>query len=130
MAHYFDSSALAKLVVDEPQTQALLEWLTVEARVVISCDLSRTELMRTVRRAAPDRLVRAREVLDSVTLLSVTAAIFDAAGRLDPVELRSLDAIHVAAALDLGDELQGIVTYDDRQAAAAAANGIPVLRPS
>jgi hypothetical protein len=58
----------------------------------VSIDLARTELMRAIRRSTLDRLVRAREVLDSLILLGVTTSIFDAAGRLDPLVLRTLDA--------------------------------------
>ena len=94
-----------------------------------ACDLSRTELMRAVRRVVPDRAVRARDVLDSLTLVEVTAAVFEEAGRLDPSALRSLDAIRLAAALDLGDDLEGVVTYDDRLAGAAIANGVAVVTP-
>ena len=86
--------------------------------------------MRAVRRAAPDRLVQARGVLDSVTLLEVTPHIFDEAGRLDPSILRTLDAVHLAAALDLGDDLEALVTYDDRLAEAAVASGIEVIAPA
>jgi predicted nucleic acid-binding protein len=85
--------------------------------------------MRVVRRAVPDRVLQAREVLDAVTLVQVTSAVFESAGRLDPVELRSLDAIHLAAALDLGDDLDGLVTYDDRLADAAVSNGVAVVAP-
>lgn len=68
-------------------------------------------------------------MLDAVTLTEVTTALFEAAGRLDPEILRTLDAIHVAAALDLGDDLEGMVTYDERLAKAAEANGISVTSP-
>lgn len=129
MAYYVDNSALTKLVVAEAETAALRTWLAEENRNLVSCDLTRTELLRAVRRAAPDRVVRAREVLDSVTLLDVTTDIFEDAGRLDPTVLRSLDAVHLAAALDLGDELDGIVTYDSRLSEAARANGIAVVSP-
>lgn len=126
MAHYLDTSALVKLVVSENETAALRAWLGTAERVPVSCDLARTELLRATRRAAPDRLVQARAVLDSVTLIEVTTSIFEEAGRLDPTVLRSLDAVHLAAALSLGDDLEAIVTYDDRLAQAARANGIPV----
>jgi uncharacterized protein len=129
VAHYLDTSALTKLVVAEAETAALRTWLADVERDPVSCDLARTELMRAVRRAAPDRVVRAREVLDAVSLLEVTTATFEAAGRLDPTILRSLDAIHLAAALDLGDDLDGIVTYDDRLAEAAKVNGVAVVTP-
>jgi len=77
----------------------------------------------------PDRALRAREVLDAVTLLQVTPAVFEDAGRLEPSGPRSLDAIHLASALDLGDNLEGLVTYDDRLAEAAVSNGVAVLAP-
>lgn len=73
---------------------------------------------------------RAREVLDSVTLIETTTEIFEDAGLLDPTILRTLDAVHIAAALVLGDDLEGMVTYDDRMAEAARANGIAVVAPA
>jgi predicted nucleic acid-binding protein len=128
VAHYLDTSALTKLVVAETESKALRAWLKV-GREPVACDLARTELIRAVRRAAPDRLLQARAVLDSLTLVEVTPAIFEQASRLDPPALRSLHAIHLAAALDLGDDLDSIVTYDDRLAEAASLNGIPVSAP-
>lgn len=128
MACYVDTSALVKLVVEEPGTEALRAWLAAD-RSPVSCDLARTELLRAVRRAAPDRLVRAREVLDAITLVTVRTAIFEQAGRLDPPVLRTLDALHLAAALDLGDDLESIVTYDERLAQAARANGLTAIAP-
>ena len=73
---------------------------------------------------------RARAVLDSITLVKLTTATFDAAGRLEPVLLCMLDALHLAVALDLGDDLDAVVTYDDRLAEAARSNGVAVLAPS
>ncbi len=129
MAFYVDSSALVKLVVAEPETAAFRAWLDESGRELVACDLARTELMRAVRRAMPDRVLQARGVLDALTLLHVTPAVFEDAGRLDPSGLRSLDAIHLAAALDLGDDLDGLITYDDRLADAAVSQGIAVLAP-
>ena len=129
MAFYLDTSALVKLVVAEAETDALGEWLRERDRGPVSSDLARTELLRTVRRVAPDRAVRARAVLDTVVLLKVSTATFEAAGRLEPDALRSLDAVHVACALELGDDLEGIVAYDRRLAEAAEANGIRALAP-
>jgi uncharacterized protein len=130
VAYYIDTSALVKLVVAEPETDAFRSWLAREPRGPVACDLVRTELLRAVRRAAPDRLVRAREVLEALTLIEVATATFEEAGRLQPAALRSLDALHVAAALDLGDDLEGIVTYDERLALAAESNGIPAISPT
>jgi predicted nucleic acid-binding protein len=130
VTYYLDTSALVKLVVAEAETDALLAWLTAADRAPVSCDLARTELLRAVRRVAPDRAVQARMVLDSVTLLAVSTAMFEEAGRLDPTLLRSLDAIHLAAALALGDDLEGLVTYDERLSDAAALNGLVVIAPA
>jgi prevent-host-death family protein len=130
MAFYLDTSALVKLVVAEAETPALLTWLRAADRAPVSCDLARTELLRAVRRVAPDRAVQVRTVLDSVTLVQVSTAMFEEAGRLDPTLLRSLDAVHLAAALALGDDLEGLVTYDERMAAAAEFNGLPVSAPA
>lgn len=99
------------------------------AREPVAYDLARTELIRAVRRSAPDRILQARAVLDSLTLIEVTPSIFDQAGRFDPPMLGSLDAIHLAAALDLGDDLDTLVTYDDRLSEAASLNGIRVTAP-
>ena len=129
MAWYADTSALAKLVVAETETAALTAWLEEQDRDLVACDLARAELMRAVRRGAPDRVLQAREVLAAVTMVHVTSAVFENAGRLDPSGLRSLDAIHLAAALDLGDDLEGVITYDDRLANAAVSNGVAVLTP-
>ena len=130
MAHYLDTSALVRLVVAEPETAALRMWLSEVNRDPVASNLARTELLRAVRGAAPDRVLQARAVLDSITLTDLTTSLFEQAGRLDPTALRSLDAIHLAAALDLGDDLEGLVTYDDRLAEAARSNGIAVTAPS
>lgn len=73
---------------------------------------------------------RARSVLDSITLLRVSTETFERAAELEPFALRSLDAIHLAAAVALGDELDGIVTYDDRLSEAATLHGLTVVAPS
>jgi len=130
VAFYIDTSALVKLVLAEPETRALTAWLTTEHRNFVACDLARTELLRAVGRSAPDRILQARAVLASITLIDVTTSIFEEAGRLRPDTMRSLDAVHVAAALALGDDLEGLVTYDDRMAAAASANGLVVVAPA
>ncbi len=130
MAHYVDTSALAKLVVSEPETAAFRRWLNEDDRVPVASNLVRTELLSAVRRVAADRVLQARAVLDSITLVQITTSILEQAGRLDPAMLRSLDALHLATALDLGDDLDGLVTYDDRLAEAARLNGVPVTVPA
>lgn len=129
MAHYLDASALVKLVIDEAESAALVDWLSSADREPVTSDLARTELVRAVRRWAPEQAVAATQVLEAVTVIALATSTFDAAARLDSVELRSLDALHLAAALELGDDLEAFVTYDDRQAVAVRAYGVDVVEP-
>ncbi|KAE8762492.1 type II toxin-antitoxin system VapC family toxin [Georgenia thermotolerans] len=129
MAHYLDTSALVKLVVAEEESAALFAWSSDQESGLVSSDLARTELVRVVRRAAPDLMGRARAVLDTLVLLTLPTSTFEEAGRLGPPGLHSLDVLHLAAALRLGDDLEALVTYDDRLAGAAGALAIPVLSP-
>ena len=87
----------------------------------------RTDASRSA--VLPERVRLAREVLDSLTLVEVTADVFEDAGRLDTSTSWSLDSIHLAAALHLSDDPEGLVTYDDRLAEAAIANGVAVVTP-
>ena len=96
---------------------------------IVSSDLLRTELQRANRRGAPKEMERARAVLESITVLTLVRSTFERAAELEPDLLRSLDALHLAAALELGDDLEGIVTYDDRLAEAAHRYGIAVIAP-
>jgi len=127
---YLDSSALVKVVAREAETPALLSLLEARPEVASSA-LAQVEVLRAVRRAGGRKrdLDRAREVLSRVVLIAVDDSILEAAATLDPAALRSLDAIHLATALELRPESQAIVSYDDRLNAAAEAIGIPVLAP-
>jgi predicted nucleic acid-binding protein len=131
---YADASALVKLVRDEPESDALRSFLT-DADVV-SCELVLTELPRAIRRAAArDRrlplgilITRASELVDALALLPVDRALLAAAGALTEPALRALDAIHVAAAVDVSP-LDGFVSYDERQSAAARLAGLRTVQP-
>lgn len=74
-------------------------------------------------------MVRAREVLNSLTILRLDAETFESAALLDPQIQRSLDAVHLASALELRQDLDGLLTYDERMADAAALVGIAVVAP-
>lgn len=129
LLHYVDTSALVKLVLPEAETRQLLRWVRAEDRTLVTCDLTRTELMRAVARAAPTRATRGRDVLAGLTIVGLSAADFDAAGRLAPPGLRSSDAIHLTVALGLADDLASVLTYDERMASAASALGMHVEAP-
>lgn len=128
-AYYLDSSALVKLIVLESETRALRAWIDQTHADLVSCDLASTEVIRATRRAGGD-VVLARQVLESIELLALDRSMFASAGHLDPAILRSLDALHLSAALQLGDDLAGMVTYDDRMAYAAISHGVAALAPS
>lgn len=132
---YLDASALVKLVRDEPETAALRTYL--EDADLVSSELVLTEVPRAIRRAAAgdprlplDRLTeRAAELLEAVALLPLDGPLLAAAGALPEPALRALDAIHVAAAVDLG-AIDAFVSYDERQSAAARLGGLRTAVPS
>lgn len=127
---YLDSSALLKLVLPERQ-RAALESAIAPWPDRIASELSVVECMRAVRRQpeAATLLLRLEDVLPSVTLIRLDSALLRLAGILEPTHLRSLDAIHLAAALSIGDYPEAFVTYDERLAEAARAVGLNVLMP-
>ncbi len=129
MAIYVHTSAAVKLLVREAETSALRRWLRDRERDLVSSDLLRTELSRVALRLG-DATNRADAILAGIIVLPVTTTTFEAAGTLEPASLRSLEALHLAAALDLGDELEAILTYDERLAAAAMSNGVEVVTPT
>lgn len=128
--YYLDTSAAIKLVVAEKGSTALRRWVNTREGSIYSCDLLRTELLRVTRRLAPERMVQARAVLDSLILLTLSTGVYERAAFLEPEVLRSLDALHLGAALELGDDLEGIVTYDRMQGDGAQSLGLAVVSPA
>ena len=131
---YLDASALVKLVVDEPESKALRMY--IGGADLVSCELVLTEVPRAIRRAAArdERLPlealmsRASQAIDNLALAPLDRGLLLAAGALAEPVLRALDAIHVAAAADLGP-VDAFVTYDERQAAAARLAGMRTMSP-
>lgn len=127
---YLDSSALLKLVLQEPQSDQLQEWLTSRRDIrSVSSELARVEVLRSCRRMAPATLPAARTLLLRLDLVPLTGAVVELASDLDGVHLRSLDALHLASALLLGDAMSTFVAYDQRLLAAAAEAGLDVVQP-
>jgi len=127
---YLDSSAIVKFAVSERESDALTAWRESLGSndVLMTCELAVTEVIRAVRRvnAAVDA---ALAHLDALEQLLIDRELLLAAGRLEPAGLRTLDAVHLAAATAAGDELAGLVTYDERMAGAAHQLGVAVLAP-
>lgn len=132
MRLYFDSSALVKLVQSEPESAALRRFLRRRMREGrVTCALARTEVVRAVTAGGAPAVAKARRELRRVDQIILTASLLDSAATLAPgQQLRSLDAIHLAAALLLGRELAAVVTYDTRMATAARALGMTVESPA
>jgi predicted nucleic acid-binding protein len=128
-ATYLDSSALVKLAVREPESDALRRYLR-RRRPLLSSALARTEVLRALLPGGEPAVAAGRRVLERVDLVRVNDRILNLAGSLLPVELRSLDAIHLATARRLGAELSEIVSYDERMVAAARAMGLKTVTPS
>jgi uncharacterized protein len=129
---YIDTSAFVKLASAEEHSEQMRVWADAEeesGRLLLSSDLVRTEAVRATRRSDPTALGAILDRLRRMALLPMSTEIFRRAGDLDPVLLRSLDALHLAAALSLGDDLSGVVTYDVRMAEAAHSLGIPTVTP-
>ena len=128
-AVYLDSSAIVNLVVLEPESAALATYLR-ERPNRASCALARVEVVRAVRPQGEPAVRRARRLLERISLLRLDDVLLDAAAALDTASLRSLDAIHLAAAEALGSQLAEIITYDRRMSDAAGGIGIAVSAPA
>jgi predicted nucleic acid-binding protein len=124
---YLDSSALVKLAVHEPESDALRRALRGRTELVASA-LARTEVTRALLPFGDDALDRGAEVLDRVELVRVNDRVLALAGRFAPPTLRSLDAIHLATAKLLA-RVKLFVTYDERLAQAARAMKLKISAP-
>ncbi len=128
---YLDSSAIVKLVIAESETTALRFYLRRNADTPrVTCALAAVEVVRAVRSAGAPAIARAREVLRTLNQFALTPDLLDEAADLPAEQLRSLDAIHLAAAARLGPGLQALVCYDVRLRAAAESLGLPTAAPA
>jgi predicted nucleic acid-binding protein len=126
---YVDSSAIVKLAVAEPESKALRRYLS-RRQPLVSSALARTEVARALLPSGADAVARGEKALQRIQLLRVNDRVLSSAGRMRPAELRSLDAIHLASAHELGTSVRQIVTYEERMAAAAKTGGLSVASPS
>ncbi len=129
-AWYLDSSAIVKFAVAEPESSALSAWRSNLGPddVCITSELSITEVVRAVSRVGGDLDVALAHI-DSLEHLTVDRDLVLAAGQLEPLKMRSLDAIHLTSASAVSTELVGVVTYDDRMSEVARELGLATLSP-
>jgi len=125
---YLDASAIVKLIVDEPGSSELRSFLT-DAGPRVTSIVSLVETLRAVERVAPAARATTSAVLARFAIIQLDATLARRAAILAPPPLRSLDAIHLASAVELGSELQGFLTYDRRLAEAAREAGMSVASP-
>lgn len=129
MPAYLDTSAFIKLVRSEAESHALREELRGIQTQLVSSVLLSVEGRRAARRYGRLASTRASVALTAITLLALDTPIIEIAGELDPVELRSLDALHLATILSLGKDIECVYCYDMRLTHAVRALGIEVAQP-
>ncbi len=123
---YVDTSALAALLVEQPESETLLAWLDRTTASLVSSDLLETELRRIAVREDLDQADVSR-LLDGVSVAALDRATYRNAGLLLFPHLRTLDALHLEAAIRL--DASAILTYDRRVTDAARALGLDIIAP-
>lgn len=126
---YLDTSAFVKLCWPEPESAALDSYLRAWP-LRVSSSLLWTEALRAAQRQPVPRVERVHNALRRIAMIELDRAILRQAGTLAPPDIRSLDAIHLAAASSLGSDLGVLLTYDQRMSAAARAQGFVIAAPS
>lgn len=130
-AIYLDTSALVKLVVEEPESAALADWLDDRPdEVLCSSAVSRVELLRAARRRGPATVPAAVALLAELALIPVDGPLLEIAAELEPPGLRTLDALHLASAATLAPDLGHFVAYDGRLLEGAQLLEVPVVSPA
>lgn len=128
--YYADASAVIKLLAEETHSLALAGFYDEHTDAEwVSSALLKIELTRAVTRVMPVLLPDARDLLRAFSYVSIDDDIVEAAANEPDRGLRSLDAVHLATARIFGDELDALVSYDDRLLRAAAGAGLPTASP-
>lgn len=124
---YADTSALGALLVAQPETEALVDWLDQTSSTLVSSDLLETELRRMAVREGCDQ-AKVSAILDGVALAALDRATYRSAGFLPMPNLRTVDALHLEAAMRL--DVDAVLTYDRRLSDAARTAGLDVIAPA
>ncbi len=128
---YVDTSAVAKLFIAEQETPDLRQWLADLSKPhLVSSALLAVELLRLLRLVNPATITPAEQFLaDDIDIVEITPPILGDATTVPPPRLRTLDAIHLATALDLGTSVNILLTYDKILIEAARTTGLTVVFP-
>lgn len=128
---YVDTSAVAKLFIAERETSDLRQWLSDRSEPhLVSSALLAVELLRLLRLVSPATVTPAEQFLATdIDIVEITPSILDDATTVLPSRLRTLDAIHLATALDLGASVDVLLTYDKVFIEAARDTGLSVACP-
>jgi predicted nucleic acid-binding protein len=125
---YIDSSAILKMIIKEKESDAIIS--IARARFITS-EISRVEVIRAVLKYEPSALKSAAQVLKNINYVKIDSQTLVQAERLpDRINLRALDAIHIAVAAKMGLKINSILTYDKQMAKAAKALGFEVMAPT
>jgi predicted nucleic acid-binding protein len=128
---YLDSSALVKLALTEPESAALISYLSErQDQALVSSALHRTEVLRAIWQAEPGALTRGVRLVRRIGRVSLSSEVLDYAATLPPQRLGTADAIHLASALAIRRDLSAFVAYDKRLLDAAAEAGLPTASPA
>jgi len=127
---YLDSSALLKLLVEEPESSALASWISERLSTPkVSSELAKVEVIRAARRLNARVVPAARALVSQLDLIPLSSGLMEEAGDVGTAALRSLDAIHLASALSIREALTAFVAYDYRLVAAAKTAGLAAESP-
>ena len=129
-AAYLDASALVKLFKVERETEAFRAALG-DWPVQVSSELIRVEAICTARRlGGADVLRRAEATLERISLVPLSREIIELAVSEHTPPLRAMDAIHLATAIRMREDLGAMFVYDSDLHAAAVAHELNILAPS
>lgn len=124
---FLDSSAILKLIVDEPESKTLRKFIPEHK---MASRLSRLEVLRNVHRIDPKKVSWAREKLDGIYYVEINAPVLKNAEEIAlAMEIKSLDAIQAGSALFLKDSIAGVISYDKILNRALKSLGIEVYAP-
>lgn len=128
---YLDSSALVKLLFQEPESEALSSWLSARAEAPkLTSQVSVVEVVRVCRRVDADVEPAARRLLAGLDLVPISTTVVEWASHVGSTSLRSLDAIQLATALTVAGDLEAMIAYDRRLLEAAESERLPVASPA